>query len=278
MTKKINIHIPGRGQFMSNCTGKVPDKGRSIYLLKDLIEFLFPILSKKDINQPDRHIQIIFSKLLEILDRYETRLASNENTAEAFCHALPSVYKKLVSDAEAICAGDPAAKSIDEVVITYPGFYAILVHRLAHELYQLSVPVIPRLWTEYSHGKTGIDIHPGANIGPSFCIDHGTGVVIGESTKIGSHVKIYQGVTLGALSVSKEKAGTKRHPTIEDHVTIYAGSTILGGQTIVGAGSVIGGNVWLTHSVPPDSLVLNQHKIKHLDKNTDYSEGIDYVI
>jgi serine O-acetyltransferase len=159
--------------------------------------------------------------------------------------------------------GDPAARSIMEVVMSYPGLQAIMVQRIAHILYQEQVPLIPRIMTEHAHSQTGIDIHPGAQIGPGFFIDHGTGVVIGETSTIGKHVKLYQGVTLGALSFPKDKDGNpikgiKRHPNVEDNVTIYAGATILGGETTIGTGSEIGGNVWLTHSVPPHSKVYNQ--------------------
>ena len=147
----------------------------------------------------------------------------------------------------------PAAKSREEVIRTYPGFYAVAAYRIAHQLHLLGIQGIPRIITEHAHSKTGIDIHPGAKIGNHFCIDHGTGVVIGETSVIGNHVKIYQGVTLGALSVNKEDATKKRHPTLEDNVVVYAGATILGGGTVIGRGSVIGGNVWLTESVPPDT-------------------------
>jgi serine O-acetyltransferase len=168
---------------------------------------------------------------------------------------LPRVHAMLLEDAEALHVGDPAAESLAEVILAYPGFLAIAVHRLAHELYRLDVPLFPRLLSEWSHRETGIDIHPGARIGAAFAIDHGTGVVIGETTEIGERVRLYQGVTLGALAVSKKLANRKRHPTIGDDVVIYANATILGGRTVVGAGSLIGGNVWLTESVPPGSVV-----------------------
>ncbi len=168
---------------------------------------------------------------------------------------LPEIRRLLDLDAEAAFRGDPAARNREEVITCYPGLAAITVHRIAHFLYREGVPLIPRIMSEYIHGETGIDIHPGATIGEGFFIDHGTGVVIGETCQIGNNVKIYQGVTLGALSVRKENAGRKRHPTLEDEVTIYAGATILGGDTVIGRGSVIGGNVWLTCSVPPLSRV-----------------------
>jgi serine O-acetyltransferase len=171
--------------------------------------------------------------------------------------ALPGIRAQLHLDVQAALEGDPAARSEAEVIVAYPGLAAISVHRIAHFLYQREVPLLPRIMSEYIHHQTGIDIHPGATIGDWFFIDHGTGVVIGETTIIGDHVKIYQGVTLGALSVKKALARKKRHPTIEDNVTVYAGATILGGDVVIGHDSVIGGNVWLIHSVPPFSRVYN---------------------
>jgi len=177
--------------------------------------------------------------------------------ANDLLNALPEIRARLHLDVQAALAGDPAATSEAEVIVAYPGLAAISVHRIVHFLYQRDVPLLPRIMSEYIHHQTGIDIHPGATIGDSFFIDHGTGVVIGETTVIGNEVKIYQGVTLGALSVKKELARKKRHPTIEDKVTIYAGATILGGDTVIGHDSVIGGNVWLVRSVPPFSRVYN---------------------
>jgi serine O-acetyltransferase len=190
----------------------------------------------------------------------DTSLNLNE-IALHFMQTLPTIHDKLWLDAEAIMSGDPAAESVDEVILAYPGFTAIAYYRLAHEFYLMHVPIFPRLITEYAHQMTGIDIHPGANIGSSFAIDHGTGIVIGESSIIGRNVKMYQGVTLGALSVDKKFAKSKRHPTIEDDVVIYAQAIILGGDTIVGRKSVIGGNVWLTASVPPFSSVYQESKV-----------------
>ena len=182
--------------------------------------------------------------------------------ADAFVERLPAIHEALLADAEAHFQGDPAAKSIDEVIIAYPGFRAVALFRLAHELHRLGVALLPRLITELGHRETGIDIHPGATIGRAFSIDHGTGVVIGETTVIGDRVKVYQGVTLGAASVRKDLANMKRHPTLEDDVVIYANATILGGETVIGAGSVIGGNVWLTRSVPPRSVVTHEGLIE----------------
>ncbi len=173
---------------------------------------------------------------------------------------IPSIRKTLATDVRAAYDGDPAAKSYDEIIFSYPGIFAIMVYRTAHKLFELGVPLLPRIMTEYAHSVTGIDIHPGAEIGSSFVIDHGTGVVIGETTRIGKNVRIYQGVTLGALSLPKDAGdrlrGKKRHPTIEDDVIIYSGATILGGDTIIGARSVIGGNVWITEPVPADTTVM----------------------
>ena len=177
--------------------------------------------------------------------------------ADELIVALPEIRNKLHLDVQAALEGDPAAKSEAEVIMAYPGMAAITAHRIAHFLYQRDVPLLPRIMNEYIHHQTGIDIHPGASIGGSFFIDHGTGVVIGETTVIGTWVKIYQGVTLGALSVKKSMAKQKRHPTIEDNVTIYAGATILGGEVVIGHHSIIGGNVWLVRTVPPYSRVYN---------------------
>jgi serine O-acetyltransferase len=183
-----------------------------------------------------------------------------DEITQRFMSSLPENHKKLWLDAEAINSGDPASESIDEVILAYPGFTAIAIYRFAHEFYMMKVPIFPRLLTEYAHQITGIDIHPGAHIGKSFAIDHGTGIVIGESTIIGDNVKIYQGVTLGALSVDKKLAKSKRHPTIENDVVIYAQAVILGGDTVIGHHSIIGGNVWLTESVPPYSFVYQESK------------------
>jgi serine O-acetyltransferase len=181
-----------------------------------------------------------------------------EIIVENFFDELPRLRVLLADDISAAFRGDPAAKSIEEVIVSYPGFEAIAVHRFANFFWKAGVPLIPRMMSELVHSHTGIDIHPGAQIGESFFIDHGTGIVIGETTIIGKNVKLYQGVTLGALSVKKEEANRKRHPTIEDDVTIYSNATILGGETVIGRGSTIGGNVWITESVPPGTVVYNR--------------------
>ena len=174
--------------------------------------------------------------------------------------SIPEIRRLLATDIRATFEGDPAARNTDEIVFSYPGIQATAVYRVAHRLYELGVPMLPRMMTEYAHTITGIDIHPGAEIEEGFAIDHGTGVVVGETTQIGKNVRIYQGVTLGALSLPRDAGdrlrGRKRHPTVEDDVIIYAGATILGGETVIGARSFIGGSVWLTESVPPDTTVL----------------------
>lgn len=231
----------------------------------ELIHLLFPqrhsceSKAAETIQSMITHLEESFTHYFTQLSTLSPEVAQNASThAQTFMESLPQIAEILDKDVEAAYNGDPAAFSREEVIISYPGFYCICIHRLAHQLYQQNIPLIPRLMSEYAHEKTGIDIHPGAQIGESFFIDHGTGVVIGETSIIGKNVKIYQGVTLGALSVKKKLQNKKRHPTIEDDVVIYANSTILGGETIVGKKSVIGGNVWLTESVEPSSVVLNQ--------------------
>ena len=194
------------------------------------------------------------------------RECNNEAIAAQFFDEFPQIYQKMTTDIAAILNGDPAAKNEFEIIRTYPGFLATSFYRIAHALLKLDIPLIPRLLTELAHSKTGIDIHPGAVIGQYLYIDHGTGIVIGETSIIGDHVKIYQGVTLGGLSVEKIFANTKRHPTIGDEVIIYAGATILGGDTVIGHNCVIGGNVWLTKSVPPHSTVYHQSTVKVIDR------------
>lgn len=204
-------------------------------------------------------------------------ISQDLNLTRIFFNDLVTIHSDLLSDLDAILNFDPAAKSKTEVLLAYPGFFAIFVHRIAHNLWRQQVVILPRILSEYAHSKTGIDIHPAAFIGKRFFIDHGTGIVIGETAKIGNDVKIYQGVTLGALSVSKDMAQEKRHPTIEDGVTIYANATILGGNTTIGEGAVIGGNVWITQSVPAQSLVY--HKSETIVKTKiDYHNVIDFSI
>jgi serine O-acetyltransferase len=207
--------------------------------------------------------QISSSFTLESRSKGPSRLFHREQAPEkaaAFLQSLPHTRTLLLKDIQAAFEGDPAAKSFTEIVVCYPGFLAITIYRIAHVLHEMAIPLLPRMMTEYAHNRTGIDIHPGARIGEFFFIDHGTGVVIGETTVIGDRVRIYQGVTLGALSLPRDAGSLyrnkKRHPTIEDEVIIYANATILGGDTTIGAHSVIGGNVWITESVPPDTKVI----------------------
>lgn len=195
------------------------------------------------------------------LTKPENIIAYSHQIATEYISRMPRIRASLLTDVKAAYVGDPACKNFDEVILCYPGLNAITVHRLAHELYCLNVPFLPRMMAEWVHGETGVDIHPGATIGDHFFIDHGTGVVIGETCIIGDHVKIYQGVTLGALSFPQDEMGqlvrdSKRHPTIEDNVVVYANATVLGGTTTVGHDSVIGSNVWLTHSVDPSTTVI----------------------
>ena len=224
-----------------------------------LLGLLFPTFARQsvpDVFWLEKGFEVNKDNLKSFI-KYQNP-ARAEEWSEAFYQYIPTYYETLQKDVDAIYAGDPAAKSREEVIRSYPGFYATAAYRLAHFLLSLGIQDIPRSITEHAHSKTGIDIHPGAKIGAHFCIDHGTGVVIGETTIIGNFVKIYQGVTIGAISVDKKHANAKRHPTIEDHVVIYSGATILGGNTIIGAHSVIGGNVWLTSSVEPHSKVYYQ--------------------
>ncbi len=240
---------------------------------ESLLGCLFPDHAEETFDNPkefELYFQSVQLQLEQILSHIPVDLEQKpEHIVANVFEKLPEVLNKLDQDVEALLAGDPAAQSTKEVIRAYPGFYAIASQRIAHELYQLKVPLIPRLITENAHSKTGIDIHPGAQIGRHFCIDHGTGVVIGETTVIGDHVKIYQGVTLGGLSVDKKDAKVKRHPTIGDHVVIYAGATILGGETNIGHDSIIGGNVWLTHSVPASSKIYYKAQMTNSVGETD---------
>jgi serine O-acetyltransferase len=257
----------------------LPDASRARRFVRRLFEVLFICKSEADNNEFEIQSQLTkLERQLQLLlyPVLHSDSVSNEQ-ALVFFNAVPALYKKLLLDATALYEADPAAKNIDEVLVAYPGFFAIATHRIAHQLHLQKIPLLPRIIAEYAHSKTGIDIHPGATIGESFAIDHGTGIVIGETTIIGNKVKIFQGVTLGALSVQKDKASQKRHPTIEDNVVIYSGATILGGETVVGHDSVIGGNVWLTNSVIPFSIVYQQTDITIQDKKS-FTEPYNYFI
>lgn len=220
---------------------------------------LFYTLFDEEVKQEKelKGLKIIFLKVVSEVSKEDGNALWN-----SFLKQLPEIKKNIQLDAIATEKNDPACKSLEEIYLAYPGFHAIAIYRLSHELFKLNLPVVSRMMSEYIHGITGIDIHPGATIGKSFFIDHGTGIVIGETSIIKNNVKIYQGVTLGGLSIKKSLAQVKRHPTIEDNVTIYANATILGGDIVIGANSVIGANVWITESVPENSLVTYQSKIK----------------
>ncbi|TGE15572.1 serine O-acetyltransferase [Hymenobacter elongatus] len=257
-----------------------PLPGPAFCALADaLLQVLFPERADRHLSSPAavaaalKQLQATLAELL----RAVLEVSAAEQIAATCMAGLPLLRDLLLRDAAAIVAADPAAQGSAEVISTYPGFYAIALHRFAHALYQRQVPRVPRLLSEYAHARTGIDIHPGARIGPSFCIDHGTGIVVGETAVIGAYVKIFQGVTLGALSVAKHMANTKRHPTIEDHTVIYAGATILGGSTVVGSHSIIGGNVWLTESVPSHSRVYHRAQI-HVTRSEDPTADIVFSI
>lgn len=216
-----------------------------------------------------------FDKHYQKATEQEVETRSQEITME-FLREIPKIRDYLNTDVEALFDGDPAANSKDEIIIAYPGLYAISTYRFAHELYIRDVPIIPRIMTEHAHCETGIDINPGATIGKYFFIDHGTGIVVGETTHIGNHVKLYQGVTLGALSTSGGQAlhNVIRHPTIEDNVTVYSNASILGGETVIGEGSVIGGSVFLTRSVPPHTKVYAKSQELHFNKDKDEPEDV----
>jgi len=266
---------------MVNHSGAVNLPGRESidYIVRGLEELLFPgflenlntdkealrDITAEKINSLNAALKAEVEKSLAFSMRLGALSCGHEGcravtamVIEEFFEELPKIRIALSEDLDAAVRGDPAAMSADEVILSYPGFQAIVVHRIAHFFWTRQVPLIPRMMSELIHRRTGIDIHPGAQIGQSFFIDHGTGIVFGETTVVGKNVKIYQGVTLGALSVKKGESGKKRHPTIEDDVTIYANATILGGETVIGKGSIIGGNVWITQSVPPGSKVYNK--------------------
>jgi serine O-acetyltransferase len=252
-------------------------------LAKEFVDKFFDFLfiphpqRKQTVFEMEKEFESLKSYLSTLIYDVLADGAKTQKITDEFFAATPAIYKILLEDAQAVLDFDPAAKSIEEVLVAYPGFYATAVYRFSHELHKLGVKILPRFFSEYAHSKTGIDIHPGATIGKSFFIDHGTGIVIGETTVIGNKVKIYQGVTLGALSVNKDKAKTKRHPTIENDVTIYSGATILGGETVVGHDSVIGGNVWLTNSVQPFSIVYHKSEVTIRDKNP-LPDALNFVI
>jgi serine O-acetyltransferase len=256
-----------------------PDK----FLADEFIDKLFSLLfvsgsvKLKSTEGLKREFKKLESDFFELVLTGGTDKEMAKDLTAGFVEGLSGIYKSAMLDAKAILAFDPAARSLDEVLHVYPGFYAIAVHRISHFLWLKNQTSLARLFSEKAHCKTGIDIHPGATIGKAFAIDHGTGIVIGETTVLGDRVKIYQGVTLGALTVSKGNASKKRHPTIEDDVIIYSNATILGGNTTIGKESIIGGNVWLTASVPPYSMVFHQSEVK-IKNNSPFAEPINFNI
>ncbi|WP_341655378.1 serine O-acetyltransferase [Blattabacterium cuenoti] len=256
-----------------------PNKNKSEIFVNKLFHTLFTP------NQNVLNNIVFFQKeykklkrlLYEIFIELNINKKNSDNLTQIFFQKIPNIYQTLIIDANAILKSDPAATVIEEIFLSYPGFFATALYRIAHQLWIQKIPIIPRLITEYAHSKTGVDIHASATIGKAFAIDHGTGIVIGSSTKIGDKVKIYQGVTLGAIHVDKKLANTKRHPTIEDKVTIYAGATVLGGETIIGHDSVLGGNVWVTKSIPPFSIVYQKNEIK-MRNNSPFPDPINFMI
>jgi serine O-acetyltransferase len=242
--------------------------------VKKIFKILFPFNE----NLTAMEIDLSGNSLNDFTEQIFKGVVQDEKAfSSKFIQSLPGIKSLLLKDAQFILESDPAARDLVEVIAVYPGFFAIYCYRIAHSIHITSVPLLPRMITEYAHKITGIDIHPGAEIGNPFSIDHGTGIVIGETTWIGNYVKLYQGVTLGALSVDKSKASSKRHPTIEDNVILYAGSTILGGETVVGHDSIIGGNVWLTQSVDSFSVVYHKSEIVVREQNKS-ADPINFII
>jgi len=279
LTEKIIKSCEDKDSFIHIDYEPMPSRTKVINIIRSVMEILYPgYFSRKKIDPLNFQYNLgqLASSLFDSLTKQIITSVRHEcskynvpctncvsighEAALSVFDQIPEIKKILATDIKATYDGDPAAKSYDEIIFSYPGIYAISVYRIAHILYQHEVPYLPRIMSEYAHTLTGIDIHPGATIGSSFAIDHGTGVVIGETSQIGNNVRIYQGVTLGALSLPKNAGedfkGKKRHPTIEDNAIIYSGATILGGETIIGKNSVVGGNVWLTESIPPDTKVL----------------------
>lgn len=254
VAERLRSHYKKYGEQSGLSLGKIGG------LLKQTVAVLFPHHALADETGDSLEVRLArleaeFHSLVEPLCE-DKDVGCTKLLVKGFMSDLPQIADFSHEDAASLLEGDPAAQSVEEVVLCYPGFFAVVAYRIAHALYKREVPLLPRMICEYAHQKTGIDIHPGAQIGRALFIDHGTGVVIGETTVIGDNVKIYQGVTLGALRVDREHRAKKRHPTIEDNVVIYAGATILGGETVIGRNSVIGGNVWITRSIPAWSRVM----------------------
>ena len=279
IAERIIEHCRGSKCYSHIDYETIPSEGYVVDLIDRFRELLFPgYFSREPVDPANmkyylgQTVSLLYDRLSEQIVHHIRHDCLRYNQSCSHCEekgqlkalqlleSIPDIRDILSTDVEATYDGDPAAKNHDEIIFSYPGIYAIMVYRVAHRLYELDVPMLPRIMTEHAHSVSGIDIHPGATIGQRFVIDHGTGVVIGETTRIGENVRIYQGVTLGAMSLPKNAGeqyrGKQRHPTIEDNVIIYSGATILGGNTIIGARSVIGGNVWLTKSVPPETTVV----------------------
>ena len=258
MKKELLNRLVNEHQACNTC----PSVEEVDEFFEEMMGLLYMDYAKTPLDKPELILaeeKILKAVLKDLLSRNPMNAVLGvEKITDGFFDALSDIQKALLKDIIAIYEGDPACKSRREVIRSYPGFYAIAAYRIAHQLHLLGVEDLPRIITEHAHSQTGIDIHPGADIGASFCIDHGTGIVIGETTTIKENVKIYQGVTLGALSVAKSDANKKRHPTIEEGCVLYAGATILGGETIIGAHSIIGGNTWVTQSVSPHSKIYYQ--------------------
>ncbi|MDR2912886.1 MAG: serine acetyltransferase [Alistipes sp.] len=242
------------------CRQDVPSKTGAVKFLGDVVALLFPVTHGQIFSPEEIEYRWLdlMSQFRRLVSQVVADAGKRKEVTDRFFEQLPAIYADLTDDTHHFFECDPAAHCREEVVLCYPGFYAIMVHRLAHAIHVLGVPILPRILSEHAHSRTGIDIHPGATIGKRFFIDHGTGIVIGETCTIGENVKMYQGVTLGATFVKKELQGLKRHPTIEDNVILYAGCTILGGDTVVGRGAVIGGNVWLVESVAAGTKVFHK--------------------
>jgi len=269
------MQYPG---FILNNT--LPSKKQVNCFIEGLTHYIFPVVQEpqtflKQHEQQCGSLQSQLAKLLTSVDKNDS--LQHDEIITTYFDSLCGIKDTLLKDAQLILDFDPAATSLEEIILCYPGFQAITVHRLSHFLYQMKVPILPRIMNEWAHSQTGIDINPGATIGSPFFIDHGTGVVIGETAVIGNNVKLYQGVTLGALAVRKEDATRKRHPTVQDNVVIYAGSTILGGSTIIGHDSIIGGNTWITNSIPAHSVVYHLHQMVVKDSK-NFEEPINFVI
>lgn len=276
----------------------LPSKRAVSRICDDLLQVLFPGFHDDEAVHEGTMEQLTAERLMSVIRRLQEQVRKSVRIGNPtqptgktvpimrrFVKAIPAVRELLKHDVEAALDGDPSVSTQEEIILSFPFLEAIAIQRLAHRLYREGAPIIPRMMTEWAHARTGIDIHPGASIGSHFFIDHGTGVVIGETCTIGNHVKLYHGVTLGARSFAKDDGGnlirgTKRHPNVEDHVTIYPNSTILGGETIIGEGSTVGANVFLMHSVPPHSLVLYEEKgLRILDKNAKKKrEPVEFTI